>query len=230
MLTLKGDLDNRYWIGLSTDEPKPSLTSEDPYLRAVTNGMPLYEMDSGKIYLFDENNNAWMLQNSSSSGGGSSEVVSANDITYDNSIDYEDGTIGKAIQDLEINPPASDPLSSEEALAYFKDNRIFARAIGSLNVEYVNSHFTDNIPNLDKYLTIPVRIPVKMPGTPTEDPKNYSTLYFKGNLDMVSSNSADVVIHVGKYVCFIGVSIEEDSEVGFLRVVVGEEVWSEIDF
>lgn len=230
MLTLKGDLDNRYWIGLSTDEPKPSLTSEDPYLRAVTNGMPLYEMDSGKIYLFDENNNAWMLQNSNSSGGGSSEVVSANDITYDNSTDYEDGTIGKAIQNLEINSPASDPLSSEEALAYFKDNRIFLRAVMSLDAEYVNSHFTDNIPNLDKYLTIPVKIPMKDLdfGGNTID----TTLYFKGNLEMSSNDSATVVIHVGKYVCFIGVSIEEDTDVSpsVLRVIVGEEVWSEIDF
>ena len=75
MLTLKGDLDNRYWIGLSTDEPKPSLTSEDPYLRAVTNGMPLYEMDSGKIYLFDENNNAWMLQNFNSGGEWGENII-----------------------------------------------------------------------------------------------------------------------------------------------------------
>lgn len=229
MLTLKGDLDNRYWIGLSTDEPKPSLTSEDPYLRAVTNGMPLYEMDSGKIYLFDENNNAWMLQNSSSSGGGSSEVVSANDITYDNSTDYEDGTIGKAVQNLEINSPASDPLSSEEALAYFRDNRIFVNAIEALNTEYIYSHFTDSLSGLDKYITIPVRIPIKRPGTPTEDPKNYSTLYFKGNLDMLSDNSADVIIHVGKYVCQTWVAVET-SETGTKVVVVGEEVWSEIDF
>lgn len=62
MLSLRGDGNNRYWIGLSTDEPKPSLTSEDPYLRAVINGMPLYEMDSEKIYLFDEANNQWRLQ------------------------------------------------------------------------------------------------------------------------------------------------------------------------
>ena len=230
MLTLKGDLDNRYWIGLSTDEPKPSLTSEDPYLRAVTNGMPLYEMDSGKIYLFDENNNAWMLQNSNSGGGGSSEVVSANDITYDNSTDYEDGTIGKAIQDLKINSPASDPLSSEEALAYFRDNMIFVNAIEALDTEYIYSHFTDSLPNLDKYLTIPVRIPIKMPGAPTEDPKNYSTLYFKGHLDMLSSNSADVIIHVGKYVCQTWVAVETSSKTGAKMVVVGEEVWTEIDF
>ena len=62
MLTLKGDPDNRYWVGLSTDTPKPSLTATDPYLRAVTNGMPLYEMDSEKIYLFDETNNEWLIQ------------------------------------------------------------------------------------------------------------------------------------------------------------------------
>lgn len=226
MLTLKGDLDNRYWIGLSTDESKPSLTSEDPYLRAVTNGMPLYEMDSGKIYLFDENNNAWMLQNSSSSGGGSSEVVSANDITYDNSTDYEDGTIGKAIQNLEINSPASDPLSSEEALAYFRDNRVFSHAIGDLNVEYVNSHFTDELRYLDKYLTIPVTIPMK--NLETGNTTNY-TLCFKADLEMLSENSADVIIHVGKYVCQTWVAVET-SETGTKVVVVGEEVWSEIDF
>lgn len=61
MLSLKGDIDNRYWVGLAAD-PKPSLTSDDPNLRMVTNGMPLYEMDSGKIYLFNENNNEWIPQ------------------------------------------------------------------------------------------------------------------------------------------------------------------------
>ena len=227
MLTLKGDLDNRYWIGLSTDEPKPSLTSEDPYLRAVTNGMPLYEMDSGKIYLFDENNNAWMLQNSNSGGGGSSEVVSANDITYDNSTDYEDGTIGKAVQNLEINSPASDPLSSEEALAYFKNNRVFSNAIWDLNVEYVNSHFTDELRNLDKYLTIPVTIPMK--NLETGNTTNY-TLCFKADLDMISDNSAEVTIHVGKYVCVIGMALETNSETGSLMIVIDRETWYEIDF
>ncbi len=62
MLSLRGDLDNRYWIGLSTDDPKPSLTADSPYLRFVYNGMPLYEMDTEKIYLFDETNNSWRIQ------------------------------------------------------------------------------------------------------------------------------------------------------------------------
>lgn len=61
MFTLAGDLNNRYWIGLSTDT-KPSPTSTNPNDTFVINGMPLYEMDTGKIYLFDASNNQWVIQ------------------------------------------------------------------------------------------------------------------------------------------------------------------------
>jgi len=42
---------NGSYFGLSTDDPKP--------IDGVLNGMTFIEMDTGKIYFFDEDNGTW---------------------------------------------------------------------------------------------------------------------------------------------------------------------------
>ena len=45
---------NYVYYGLSTDDPKPTEN--------ITNGSIFFEMDSGKKYVYDEQNSLWVEQ------------------------------------------------------------------------------------------------------------------------------------------------------------------------
>lgn len=64
MVTLWSDHNNHHvWKGLSTDSKPTKHTDENTF--GAYNGDEFIEMDTGKVYMFDEANNQWKTPSAS---------------------------------------------------------------------------------------------------------------------------------------------------------------------